>query len=190
MSHRVSARRAQQVVREWHKRPDRPELPDDQERLNDEIEVLDRAIEEYAELAVTSENDAVKLGAMNAKIRAQDRRIALYRATGVLPYELCRIKNRIDIAKWSDIVDEAFHRLEMEIPNTVVPADIMGRFVALIRELSDDPETKRAREAEQREQKALEKKKRARQFQAQGRDMQRRRYAEVYHVDGQKPSTG
>lgn len=173
-------------MREWYKHRARAEPPDDLERMNEEILLLDRAIEEYADLAATTRNENVRLGAINAKVRTQDRRLALYRATGAFPDELRRIKNRIDVEKFGDVLNEVLHRLEMEIPNHVVPRDIMERFWQLCDELSDSPETTRAREAQQRQETALKKKEKGRQHEKQRRDIQRERYAEHYHVGGQE----
>lgn len=181
--HGVSARRAQQIWREWQESPDRAEGVDEQVAIDDEIALLTQAIEDYAELAATSENDSVKLGAMNSKIRTQDRRIALYRAVGALPYELYRVKNRMDVAKINDVVGQALHDLEGSIPDPDAAKKFMNTLIELYWKLSNDPATDRACEAEERQQKTLEKEKSERRLERQRRQAERRREWERHEAE-------
>lgn len=85
--HNIGIRQAQKVCAE-HRSLSEPEEDDYAEELKDEIVFLDAAIEECAEIAATTQNESVHLGAVKSRVDFQERRIRLKQACGLLPSQL------------------------------------------------------------------------------------------------------
>lgn len=85
------------VVKEF--RDSQPKL-----RHQDPLEIVEDILEGYqadlSELAMVSsatKNEAVRVGAINARMAARDRIVALLQATGILPRELGRLRVELDV---------------------------------------------------------------------------------------------
>lgn len=86
-----------EVVKEF--RASQPKL-----RHQDPLEIIEDILEGYqadlSELAMVSsatKNEAVRVGAINARMGARDRIVALLQATGILPRELGRLRVELDV---------------------------------------------------------------------------------------------
>jgi hypothetical protein len=95
-SYGITIRRCQQIFAEW--REENPTL-----RHHDPIEIADDLldgytadIEELVLIAATSDQDAVRVGAINARMNARQRITELLQALGVLPNDLGEMRIQID----------------------------------------------------------------------------------------------
>ena len=89
--HELSIRQCQNI---WVNRGEDQYLVESpRQELEGEIEAVDASIDELAQLAETTTHDAVRLGAIKAKLNAQAFRIELKRAAGILPHNLGAIAN-------------------------------------------------------------------------------------------------
>lgn len=73
-------------------------------RQHDPIKIVDEMVEGYQadlnELAMISNataNEAVRVGAVNARMAARDRIVGLLQAVGVLPHDLGRLRLEVDV---------------------------------------------------------------------------------------------
>jgi hypothetical protein len=93
--HHLSERQCRSVYADFRRRAgNEPEDPEDEAR--DAVRLLEAAIEELALLAETTNNDAVRLGAIRTKLDAICRRIELMQALGLLPRDLGLFEDRRD----------------------------------------------------------------------------------------------
>lgn len=115
----ISPRRAQQIAKDY--REEAPVDPSTQtEAIVETLEFIDRTIEEYEELIENTTHPAVKLGAMNAKFRALERRVAIEQSMGLLPSSLALIQQQ-EFALWvNDALQESIHRLKIAAPEHVL----------------------------------------------------------------------
>lgn len=93
----MSRRQVQNIMQAW--RDTQPKL-----RTQDPLDIIDEMLEGYqadlnelATVGQATKNDAVKVGAVNSRMAARDRIIALLQTTGVLPHDLGKLKVEIDI---------------------------------------------------------------------------------------------
>ena len=89
--------------------------------LRDEIDFLDAAIEEYAELAQDTANDSIHLGAIKARVDAQKRRIELKRLYGLLPWD----GEQTMVAEIGELFNSVFGILERHGVGWEIQQDIM-----------------------------------------------------------------
>lgn len=116
--HGISARRAQEVVQEYREQ-DPVDPASRTEAMVEVLELLDRAIEQYAELIEETKHPAVKLGAINGKLKAVERRIAVEQSMGLLPHSLSLIQSQEFALFLGDALHETIHRLKIEAPPEV-----------------------------------------------------------------------
>jgi hypothetical protein len=78
--------------------------------LEEALAGLDAVIEDCALLAERTANDAVRLGAIKARMAAMGERFSLLRACGLLPHDLGLWRQEIDLASLMRTMDEVFER--------------------------------------------------------------------------------
>lgn len=93
----LSRQQVMNIMSAW--RETQPKL-----RTQNPLVIIDEMLEGYqadlnelATVAQATKNDSVKVGAVNARMAARDRIIALLQTTGVLPHDLGKLRVEIDI---------------------------------------------------------------------------------------------
>jgi hypothetical protein len=93
----LTTRAVQKIVKEW--RETTPTL-----RLSDPLEIIDEMLvgykadlEHLSELAEKADNTSAAVGAVNSRMAARDRIIALLQTTGVLPHDLGKLRIELDV---------------------------------------------------------------------------------------------
>ena len=76
--------------------------------LADILAQLDAAIEDLALLAETTRNDAVRLGAVRARLAAMADRFEVMQACGLLPRDLGLFRLEIDVREMTRVIVDAF----------------------------------------------------------------------------------
>jgi hypothetical protein len=121
----ISVRRVRQVVEEW--RATNPTL-----RSRDPLEIVDEILEQYAgaveELALisaTTSYDAVRVGAIRARMDTLRQMTELLQATGVLPHDLGKLRVDLDVR----YVAEAILTV---LDEEGVPQEVQQRLVGLL----------------------------------------------------------
>lgn len=119
----ITVRQCQNI---WADRgPSEPKAESDPvAELRDEIDFLDAAIEEYAELAQDTANDSIHLGAIKARVDAQKRRIELKRLYGLLP----RDGEHTLMAEIAELFDIVFLILERRGVGWEIQQEIIDAF--------------------------------------------------------------
>lgn len=176
--HGVNARRAQQIV-DQHRKRSSVDSVSGTEAIIELIEQIDHHIEECAELIETTTNPSVKLGAMNAKLKAQERRIEIAQALGLLPHKLALAQHHDFVLRWNDAFREAVHRLSKEDQLHVLePLD------ELLFKMESDPEAWRIHQSQPRVKREMESKQAKREIEEEKRAIERAQPAEE---DGAEP---
>jgi hypothetical protein len=95
--HEISDRQARRIVAEY--RQSRPALHehDPVEVVEETLEAYEAAIDELAILAETTDHDSTRLGAIKARLDAQQERVELLTRIGVLPRDLGQAGVEIDL---------------------------------------------------------------------------------------------
>lgn len=158
--HRLSTRQAQKI---WARRLEQQhdQTGDVLTQVFEELAYLEAAVEELAELASDSKNDAVRLGAIKAKIDAQGKRVELKRILGLLPSRLENIRLASESQK---VINGFFEALE-ETSLEWAPGKFEEYVATAHRLIFEDPKVEVARKkaAQERDRRALQNERRAHQ---------------------------
>lgn len=95
--HKLSARQCQKI---WSTRESlNPEVlrPDAEAEVQAELDYVDAVVADLAELALTTNNDAVRLGAIRSRLVALQHRLELRRIYGLLPWDRYRLDGEKDL---------------------------------------------------------------------------------------------
>lgn len=94
---KIGPDRVHDIMEDW--KATRPTL-----RTADPLAIIDEMIDGYhadleqlSDIAENAKNDSAAVGAINARMAARDRIIALLQTTGVLPHDLGKIRVDIDV---------------------------------------------------------------------------------------------
>jgi hypothetical protein len=98
-----------------------------------------QAIEDLATLAETTRNDAIKLGAINSRLKALERLVALLQTTEILPTRLRLIEACMALERNYEAIEQAFTRFGEQ-----VPPQVFEPIWAAFTETHDDARTARA----------------------------------------------
>lgn len=169
----VTARRAQQVVREHRESLDLRPTEED-ERVVEAIEFTVQAIEDLAMLAETTRNDAIRLGAINSRLKALERLVALLQATEILPTRLHLTEAHMALERNYEAMSDAFARFGEQ-----VPPDVFAPIWDAYTEIHDDASTARATKEAARRAAQQKKAKRTRELEAEARDQVRREESRI-----------
>jgi hypothetical protein len=132
--HQITTRRAQQIWESWCNE-EYLDAPDSRLDVMSEIAILDAAVEEYADLARETKNDAVKLGALKAKLDAQAKRVDMKQHLGLLPSALVKARLEADVQHLLDAWELAEHKLHLALPQ-----EVLDEFIETVNKLlQDDP---------------------------------------------------
>jgi hypothetical protein len=83
---------------------------DVREALREAIAQLDAAIEDVSTLAESTANDAVRLGAIKARISAMGDKQDLMRLAGLLPYDERAVRTEMELREINDAIIALFDR--------------------------------------------------------------------------------
>lgn len=97
--------------------------------LQDEIDVTDAILDELARLGESTTHDSVRLGVIKAKMTAQDRRLDLKRAAGMLPWNLGSIREEISTREIVEGICTVLKKHEQ-------PREVLIDIMALLAELA------------------------------------------------------
>jgi hypothetical protein len=111
--HQVSARMAQKVWREALDRSWVEEPADPADALAEMLAQVDALVEDFAELAETTRNDSVKLGALKMRLNAIATKLGLMRMCGVLPREIHWLSHEVDTEATRRAILSVFERHQL-----------------------------------------------------------------------------
>lgn len=128
--HDVSERQARRIVEAWY--ADHPAVADlDPRRIVLEtLAAFDQDLEDLAVLSISTENDAVKLGAIKARGEAFRGRVQVLREIGLLPLDWKRWTSELDGRQVVERFFEVLSRHQDAVPDDVV-ADLERALGAL-----------------------------------------------------------
>lgn len=104
----VSERHARAVWTTFHESAPSVLDEDPSTILRDEVERVDAIVEELADLAAEAQAEAVRLGAVKARLAATQARTQLLQVIGALPADLFDVGIELDVRRLIGVIFQAF----------------------------------------------------------------------------------
>ncbi|MBA2637440.1 MAG: hypothetical protein H0U79_04330 [Solirubrobacterales bacterium] len=108
--HGLGERQCREVVRAHRASGPALDEHDPVEVVQEALEQLESLVERLALVAETSRHDAVRLGALKARLAPSAQRLSLLQAVGILPRSLGLLRDDIDLRRMGEAISAIFDR--------------------------------------------------------------------------------